>query len=168
MGYMNYEERLEVAKRLYELSNAEQKTALEYIFPELCESEDERIRKAIIELVRQSSEILCMQNQSNMIAWLEKQKPAWSKEDEIMIANIRDDLFCYQTKVRDEYRQLAEDIEKEIKWLKSLKERVQPKNHWKPSDDDINLLKEVEQALLGKDCHNRLVDFMWKLKKLKE
>lgn len=40
--------------------------------PEIAESEDDRIRKAIIELVRQSSEILGMQNQSNMIAWLEK------------------------------------------------------------------------------------------------
>lgn len=50
-----------------------------HIFPELEESEDERIRKAILELVRQSSEILDKQNQNNMIAWLEKQgeqKPA--------------------------------------------------------------------------------------------
>lgn len=46
---------------------------IETIFPELKESEDERIRKAILELVRQSSEILDKQNQNNMIAWLEKQ-----------------------------------------------------------------------------------------------
>lgn len=37
------------------------------------ESEDERIRKAILELVRQSSEILEKKNQEQMIAWLEKQ-----------------------------------------------------------------------------------------------
>ena len=43
------------------------------IFPELRESEDERIRKAILELVRQSSEVLGKQNQNNMITWLEKQ-----------------------------------------------------------------------------------------------
>lgn len=46
---------------------------LEIIFPELKESEDERIRKDILELVKQSSEILDKQNQNNMIDWLEKQ-----------------------------------------------------------------------------------------------
>ena len=46
---------------------------IERMFPELKESEDERIRKAILELVRQSSEILDEQNQNNMIVWLEKQ-----------------------------------------------------------------------------------------------
>ena len=49
--------------------------------PEIAESEDERIRKAILELVRQSSEILGMQNQSNMIAWLEKQDPKKHQEE---------------------------------------------------------------------------------------
>lgn len=53
-----------------------------------------------------------------------------------MIANIRDDLFCYQTKVRDEDHQLAEDIEKEINWLKSLR----PQNTWKPSDEQMKAL----------------------------
>ena len=46
---------------------------LDDIFPELKESEDEKIRKSILELVKQSSEILDKQNQNNMIAWLEKQ-----------------------------------------------------------------------------------------------
>jgi len=50
------------------------RTALDTIIPELCESEDEKIRKAIIKLVRQSSEVLDKQNQNNMINWLEKQK----------------------------------------------------------------------------------------------
>ena len=54
---------------------------LEIIFPELKESEDERIRKGIIELVKQSSEILDKQNQNNMIAWLEKQGESYTKKD---------------------------------------------------------------------------------------
>lgn len=49
-------------------------------------------------------------------------------------------------------------------WLKSIKNRVQP--HWKPTDEQMNLLREVQQALLGKDCHNRFVNFMYDLKKL--
>lgn len=42
--------------------------------PELKESENEKVRKAIIELVKQSSEVLDKQNQNDMIAWLEKQE----------------------------------------------------------------------------------------------
>lgn len=49
------------------------KEDLERIFPELRESEDERIRKSILELVKQSSHILNPMNQKSMIAWLEKQ-----------------------------------------------------------------------------------------------
>jgi len=45
----------------------------EEMFPELKESEDERIRKAILELVKQSSEILEKKNQEQMIVWLEEQ-----------------------------------------------------------------------------------------------
>lgn len=46
---------------------------LQPFFPELKENEDEKIRKAILELVRQSSEILEKKNQEQMIDWLEKQ-----------------------------------------------------------------------------------------------
>ena len=88
----------------------------------------------------------------------------WSEEDKDFMYDTLSNL----TELKDRYGEGYGNVGKCIDWLKSLKERVQPKNHWKPSDDDINLLKEVEQALLGKDCHNRLVDFMWKLKKLKE
>ena len=49
-------------------------------------------------------------------------------------------------------------------WLKSLK----PQPHWKPSEEQIELLREVQQALLGKDCHNRFVNFMYELKGLRE
>ena len=49
------------------------KAVLEEILPELTESKDEKTRKSILELVRQSSEVLGIQNQNNMIAWLEKQ-----------------------------------------------------------------------------------------------
>ena len=68
------EEKLKEAKRLYKIANADQRYVLESLFPELAESKDERIRKAILELVKQSSAILDKQNQNNMIAWLEGQK----------------------------------------------------------------------------------------------
>ena len=55
------------------------RTALDVIIPELKGNEDEDIKKAILELVRQSSEVLDKQNQNNMIAWLEKQ--GYTKKD---------------------------------------------------------------------------------------
>ena len=70
-----YNEAIKRAKAIIEVAEKEEevyKSAIT-IFPELYESEDERVRKAILELVRQSSEVLDRQNQNNMIAWLEKQ-----------------------------------------------------------------------------------------------
>ena len=91
------------------------------------------------------------------ISWLKSLEPQnWTKEDKERY------ISCLQRLSTGNPEQ-PETINS--KWFK---EHVYPQNRWKPSDDDINLLKEVEQALLGKDCHNRLVDFMWKLKKLKE
>lgn len=74
-----YDEALEKAKRLYEKGTITESFC--HIFPELRESEDDEVRKAIIELVKQSSEILDKQNQNNMINWLEKQVSQDNTED---------------------------------------------------------------------------------------
>ena len=58
--------------------------------------------------------------------------------------------------IRAAHRLLGEYIAKE------------QKPAWKPSDEQIKLLREVQQALLGKDCHNRFVNFMYELKRLRE
>ena len=63
--------------------------AVNYIFPELKESEDERIRKGIIELVKQSSEVLNKQNQKDMIAWLEKQSEVTKTSDQKLKPKFR-------------------------------------------------------------------------------
>lgn len=91
---MDYKERYEMALEGIQeiLSSGEDsikmsrlQLRLQGIFPELAESKDEKVRKEILELVRQSSEILEKKNQERMIAWLEKQgeqKPDWSEKDE--------------------------------------------------------------------------------------
>jgi len=115
----NYE-KLKEAKRLYQTANSDQKYVLESLFPELRKSEDERIRKAILELVRQSSEVLDKQNQNNMISWLERQGE--QKPDE-MIALIRDSLVSYKTMlIAEKYYALSDDINKQIEWLNKAKE----------------------------------------------
>lgn len=67
MDYDKYEE----AKRLYETANADQRYVLESLFPELAESEYERIRKAIIGYIDHGQHYGV--SNKDMIAWLEKQ-----------------------------------------------------------------------------------------------
>lgn len=91
---------------------------LEEVFPELKESEDEKIRKAVIEMIHDTPSIECEENynvcKNDILVWLEKQgekKPTeWSDEDE-------------------EYLRRAINATKDgypmtTKWLKSLKTRL--------------------------------------------
>ena len=69
--------RFEEAKRLYKDANADQRYVLERLFPQLIESEDERIRKAIlnyfIKCWGNSQDDVCGVHVEDIIAWLEKQ-----------------------------------------------------------------------------------------------
>ena len=71
-----YKEALERAKKLYEQGTITE--TLSYIFPELKESEDERIRKALLELVHDTTgDELCVDynvHKEDALAWLEKQE----------------------------------------------------------------------------------------------
>lgn len=73
---MTQEEKLEKAKELYPTANADQRYVLECLFPELAESEDERIRKAIKYCIKQG--FIGYGKIENVtpdecLAWLEKQ-----------------------------------------------------------------------------------------------
>ncbi len=63
---------------------------------------------------------------------LREQKPAWSEEDERIYQSIMDDTV--------QENQLDD---KQINWLKFLKEKVQPQNAWKPSKEQIIALRWV-------------------------
>ena len=136
---MTQEEKFKEAKRLYETANADQKYVLESLFPELKESEDERIRKNLIGYIKGiSKNEVCEETKDSWIAWLEKQgeqKPDWSEKDEKIAKTII-----------NEFEQCSEwccanGLTKEdcIVWLKSLK----PQNKWKPSDEQITALSEI-------------------------
>lgn len=91
----------------------EPKEVAEFIFPELKKSEDEKIKREILELVSISGNGSQFEEIKD---WLEKQveqKPAWSEEDEKMINDIIKNL--------DEGEWL--DIF-QIDWLKSIKGRI--------------------------------------------
>jgi len=146
-NYMDYEkaykEALERARGHYGVANNYGKTEevqeLEHIFPELAESEDERIRKWLITQLRTNYKGLEQANQA--IAWLEKQKeqqPAeWSEEDERNIATIESIINgSYEDfdTVREDYPINAHSLKS---WLKSLR----PQPHWKPSEEQIEALQ---------------------------
>lgn len=74
---MKEKEKFEEAKRLYKDANADQRYVLERLFPQLIESEDEKIRKEIIALIDWSKSYhasgMTNDDAKKMLAWLEKQ-----------------------------------------------------------------------------------------------
>jgi hypothetical protein len=129
------------------------------------ESEDEKIRKEIIDFVKNRGGF-----KGEWIAWLEKkgeQKPtAWSEEDEKILSDIVKDLV----NPWNEY--IPDRIEDEIKWLKnklkSLKDRVQFQPQWKPSDGQMESITCAVRKMKESACYDSvLVHLLQDLKKLR-
>lgn len=99
--------------------------AVEYIFPELAESGDEKVRKILIEFVEDTTEKFFLEvyniNRKDVLAWLEKQseqKSEWSVEDNLILQSI---IQHYASK----YEETGfASIKEKLTWLKSL--RPQP------------------------------------------
>ena len=150
---------------------------IENIFPELKESEDEKIRKEIINYFKcQSRDEPARKNIHNKwITWLEKQgeqNPTWSEEDEV---GLGDALW-----VIERARTIALD-ENEMgnlwyaeRWLTSLKKRYT----WKPTDEQMVAIKcaaldvskfssRSEQLMLENGPYYKALDSLYQdLKKL--
>ena len=69
---MDYEQKYKEAKRLYQTATPDQRYVLESLFPELAESEDEKIRKALIRFHKSTIDVDGIKGE-DIIAWLEKQ-----------------------------------------------------------------------------------------------
>ena len=156
-----YDEALERAKRRYDCNPSDgyvgyANQIIEEIFPQLCESEDERMRKMLIERVRTATE-WTIGLRDLILAWLEKQKEQvtdesdkiaaayqlgrsderkqkeqkpveWSEEDESILNNIT--AYGYLN---------IDDLE----WLKDLPNRFSLRLHWKPSEEQMNRLSST-------------------------
>jgi len=127
--------------------------------PTNCSEQDERIRMWLIRLIntagyRELDTDPMPVPRREVVAWLEKkgeQKPAvWSEEDERIkdfciakiedeLDEIRNDVYGHSEIISD----LKEGCRERIKWLKSLKDRVQPQSHWKPSEEEMATLRDV-------------------------
>jgi hypothetical protein len=120
-----YDTALKLARDYYEDKNCFKylKGVLENIFPELKESEDERIRKWLIDTIKSvpnDSIEWDVIDKPDVLAWLEKQeqKSKWSENDE------HHWMMCVAC-VEECATQEREDFSKTIDWLKSLKQRME-------------------------------------------
>lgn len=69
-----YDEALKIATDAHKDTDKHLKATLERIFPELCESEDERIRQKLVWLLQQDICPFPEEEVAQMVAYLEKQK----------------------------------------------------------------------------------------------
>lgn len=133
------------------------------IFPELKESEDEKIRQNLHKLLCAEISIGTFEKyglaDDTVFDWLEKQKSAkWSEEDE----RILERLICVFNSYKNSQYKINRDkwegleINNVLCFLKSLKP-----NHWKPSEEQLTALKN---AIIGK--RGPLYDLYFDIEKL--
>ena len=92
-----------------------------------------------------------------------KPKQEWSGEDEIMFNVIISELLQIPLFPSVYNKEKIIQIQKRINWLKSLKDRVQPQNTWKPTEFELYVLKLVAEK--DGTC---LMGLYEQLKKLRE
>lgn len=179
-----YKEALNWMRDVYPTLEGAAKEDAEHYFPELKESEDERIRKALIEAIRHNYVLTGSINHiptKDILAWLEKQcdkgtngnneeipfseqKPAeWSKEDEAHIDSLLKRLegIC---KPGAAFISTRCAISEDKDWLKSLKDRYT----WKPSDEQIEALDSATENCAYSEYQDCLRELIGQLKKLRE
>ena len=142
MDYEKNKEALEIVRQMVSDGQVAQDVAEKY-FPELIESENERMRKDIISFLNGSRPFEpTMGERFEMVSWLKKQKPVeWSEEDEKIIKRIISNIeqlkgYCKYDLGKDLYNE-------EIDWLKSLS----PQSRWKPSEQEKAALRTAIQVM---------------------
>lgn len=123
---MDKQEAIKILKEFHDTSALfSVRTALETVFPELKESEDERIRKRIIHALH--GDVLDMEETNKAIAWLEKQgeqEPIeWKDSDEKYLfwalLSIQKDIAASEINGIN-----TKDLNDCVRWLYSLKQRI--------------------------------------------
>lgn len=130
---MNREKAIEIVRSNFPNGRSQLSEALITLIPELKESGDEKMIRLIKTALCTQSVVLAEYykrhniTEEEIFAWLEKQgenKHTWSKEDEKMINDIRDEIYpygkCpdYPTKEEQDYYY---EHKKMVDWLDALK-----------------------------------------------
>jgi len=158
-----YDEAIKKAKGVIEQNPLMEylKKGIEYILPELKESEDERMLREIKRYIKeQGNKPTGLPNGTvavaDMLAWLEKQgeqKPAWSEEDECRMNNLCHFLEEYGNQY---YGHLT--LQYTISWLKSLR----PQKQWKPSEEMLEALyRVIHENVMEKSEDEILLDKLY-------
>ena len=160
-----YDKAIKRAKAMIKVANNQEEAynSVITIFPELSESEDERIRKSIIELLNEVHFTFKHYDINKMLAWLEKQdeqKPAWSEEDK---------QYLEDTLTLLEGNRSVHTYGEVKNWLKSIKERVQPQPKQEWSEEDESNFQNIDSVLfydknLPEDTCMRLRNWLKSLK----
>lgn len=128
---MNREEAIKIVKSHYPANKQMLNEALEFLIPELKESEDEKIRKDLITFLDEiwhfgkntNFDKWDKSDCSNWIAWLEKQaeqKPVeWSEYDEHKVK----DIIYFLNSAKKHYASTVE-LDACVRWLWSLLQRM--------------------------------------------
>ena len=169
------------------LNDAEKRDAIRF-FPELRESEDERIRKEFVALIKDAEargDYWHDLKVADILAWLEKQKEQkpcedsgtdgdimqyieegekrgikevisfpekyglqkeqnpeeWRKEDEKILLSLFHAINCADA--QNAINKTGVGVADVSSWLFSIKERVCPQSHWKPSEKQMRALYEA-------------------------
>ena len=123
------------------------------ILPELKESNDERIRKAIITTIHLYYGEPLEDDAKEMIVWLEKQgeyNPTWSEEDEDYF-----DAIIAKLEVTQDDAALTDN---QMEFLKSLKDKIQSQNGYNPYKEVVESIAEMCKHY-DKANHSGLRDF---------
>lgn len=121
-----YDEALEKAREYWETDNnntlnIKAKETMEYLFPELRESESERIKNALIRFHKSTIYIDGIKG-DEIVSWLKStvnRSLAWSEEDMSKVQRI-----CkYLNEAKKYYADITE-VRECMDWLKSLKQRI--------------------------------------------
>lgn len=163
-----YDEALERAKAYHrnELAGS-RKEMMEYIFPQLCESDDEKIRKALIDGV---SQIRCKGDvtREQMIAYLERQKEQPISAEEVLARaglkpykdgnkwcilagdNIQEGICGFGDTIDEAlYQFLLEVLEKQKEQKPiSFNEPYNPRDYEVVMEENATSLKRKEQKLI--------------------
>ena len=136
-----YDEALEWIRKVYPTLTGADKEDAEHYFPELTESEDERIRKCIIRLL-QVGGYMPLEDKEKAFAWLEKQKEqksaGWSEKDESYLQTVINEMEANKKEALEYEHKTYDSI---ISWLKSLKDR---RNFPKSNTNSPNERSEVK------------------------
>jgi len=152
-----YNEALEDMRVIYPNLKGDAKLAVEHAFPELAESEDERIRKGIVETIKQCPDtFLNPKNRDEMLAYLEKQKeqkPAWSEEDKQWLSEV---YFAI------DHSMYSEDERQAMKkYIDSLRSQSKP-TEW--SEEDENKIESIKGLITtGRFADTNTIRTIWEL-----